>query len=254
MVGLLYTCLSRNDIKGFVDCLMEYIEDKRTERLRLVETKILDRIGRELGRLLVDENWRYSRLLSLWRFSLRDLKKLAYGLHGGREIRYVVISALGFLSKEDYAGVRIFLDKVLNELPDWETVDAFALRVVVNLIRQNRDEMFKLLREWGCSENRWIRRLAVASIPPYVRTSPNDIEECLSVIALMMSEKDVMVRKAVGWALREISKKNIDAVYRFLLGYKGSNDKYTRWIIREGSKKLPPDLRARLYSNNFYRT
>jgi len=53
-------------------------------------------------------------------------------------------------------------------------------------------------------------------------------------------------KKAVAWALREISKKNAKAVYNFLQKYGNSKDVSTRWIIREGSRKLPENLRKKL--------
>ena len=53
-----------------------------------------------------------------------------------------------------------------------------------------------------------------------------------------MREEDKEVKKAIGWALREITKKDGKAVYEFLKKWVESGDKNTRWIIKEGMKKL----------------
>ena len=54
-----------------------------------------------------------------------------------------------------------------------------------------------------------------------------------------MRERDRDVKKAVAWTLREISKKNPKVVYEFLQRYIASKDENTKWIVKEGSKKLP---------------
>lgn len=135
---------------------------------------------------------------------------------------------------------------ILSDLSDWETTDTLALRVVVNLAKQNREEIFLLLKEWANSKNKWIRRLAMATVAPYIRAKPSDVKPCLEVIEKLMREKDRDVKKAVAWALREISKKNPKAVYEFLQRYIASKDENTKWIVKEGSKKLPENLKKKL--------
>ncbi len=53
-----------------------------------------------------------------------------------------------------------------------------------------------------------------------------------------MREKDKDVKKAVSWALREITKKNEDAVFEFLWKWADVKDKSTMQIIRDRMKKL----------------
>ena len=111
--------------------------------------------------------------------------------------------------------------------------------VVVNLAIQRRGETFHLLNNWIHSENKWIRRLAVATIPPYIRARKTDSEFCLRLLEKAMLEIDRDVQKAVGWALREVSKKDPDSVFHFLMKWTGVEKKEVKWIIREGMKKLP---------------
>ena len=47
----------------------------------------------------------------------------------------------------------------------------------------------------------------MATIPPLIRTKLGTTEACLKLIEKLMDERDRDVRKAVAWALREISKK-----------------------------------------------
>ena len=229
----LYLKFRKGDLESFRNVLIKSLEKERTEKLRLVKTPVLNSIGREFGKLIAEEDW-FQGMLNLWRISL--------GCREGREIRYIVINALGVISRRNYDDAMKFILRILYDLGDWETVDALALRVIVNLAKQNRREVFQLLREWTASNNKWVRRLAMASIATYIRARPSDAEHCLKIVENLMEEEDRDVRKAVAWALREISKKNPRKVYDFLQKYINSRNKNTRWIVKEGSRKLPIKL------------
>ena len=47
----------------------------------------------------------------------------------------------------------------------------------------------------------------MATIPPLIRAKLETVEACLKLIERLMNEGDRDVRKAVAWALREVSKK-----------------------------------------------
>ena len=55
-----------------------------------------------------------------------------------------------------------------------------------------------------------------------------------------LTEKEFFIRKAIGWILREVSKKNPDVVFEFL-----SNNLETAsgLTVREGAKYLPTKQR-----------
>ncbi|MCD6411680.1 MAG: DNA alkylation repair protein [Thermoplasmata archaeon] len=78
----------------------------------------------------------------------------------------------------------------------------------------------------------------MATIAPYIRAKPNEAKLCLEVVEKLMREEDKNVRKAIAWALREISKKDPKTAHEFLQRYASSEDVNTRWIVREGSKKF----------------
>lgn len=166
----------------------------------------------------------------------------------GREIRLIVIGALGKISETEYFETEKFLQKIAETIPDWETCDQLALRVVVNLATKNREEIFSLLKKWLESENKWTRRLSVATVPPYIRARNKDAGICLDLLNRAMRESDEDVRKAVGWALREITKKDEDAVFNFLQRWSEVGDENTRQIIKKGMKKLPEDKQLKLLS------
>jgi 3-methyladenine DNA glycosylase AlkD len=174
---------------------------------------------------LINEDWKFERLMALWK-------------EGKRDERLIVISALEKVSKKDYENSKQFVLNVLEDISDWEICDQLALKVIVNLAVQNQKEIFSLLDQWIKSKKKWIRRLAVATIPPYIRAEKTESKVCLQLLAKVMREEDKDVKKAIGWALREITKKAPKSVFRFLKNWAKIKDKNTKWIIRNGMKKL----------------
>jgi 3-methyladenine DNA glycosylase AlkD len=91
---------------------------------------------------------------------------------------------------------------------------------------------------------KWIRRLAVAALTAYIRKRGIDSRICLQLLDEVMKE-DKDVKKAVGWALREITKKDPE---RFLQGWVKVKDKNIRSIIRDGVGKLQKEKQEEIKS------
>ena len=156
---------------------------------------------------------------------------------GGRDERLIVINALGETGRKNYENSKSFVLSILNDVLDWEVCDQLALRVVVNLAVENKDEMFSLMRGWMRLEKKWVRRLAVATTPPYIRRRVTESKMCLQFLEGVMHERDEDVKKAVGWALREVSKKDPESVSEFLRRWARIEDKNVSVIIRDGMRK-----------------
>ena len=91
-----------------------------------------------------------------------------------------------------------------------------------------------------------MRRLAVATIPPYIRARETESKICLQFLDKTMREKDGDVKKAISWALREVTKKDPKSVFELLRKWAQVDDKNTKWIIREGMKKLSHEEQEKL--------
>ncbi len=234
---LIYKKLKNEDMDSTISFIAKEIESEKTKKLGITKTPLLNSIGEELGKLLKKEDWKFEKLKELWK-------------RGKREEKLIVISVLGKLTKDkkEHRAIRQFVLNIINDISDWEICDQLALRVIVNLARQNQKEVFLIMEKWIVSENKWIRRLAVATIPPFIRRMPNDSKRLLALLERVMREKEKDVKKAVGWALREISKKDSKGVYEFLKKWAKVNDKNTKWIIKDGMKKLTKENQDALKS------
>jgi 3-methyladenine DNA glycosylase AlkD len=221
----IYDELKKGDIKSIISLISKELEEEKTGKLQITKTPLLNSIGQELGKLLIKEDWKFERLMEMWK-------------EGKRDERLIVISALDKVSKKDYENSKQFVLNVLEDISDWKICDQLALRVIVNLAVQNQKETFSLMHEWIKSKNKWIRRLAVTTIPPYIRAEKTESKVCLELLDEAMKEEDKDVKKAIGWALREVTKKNPKSVFEFLKNWAKVDDKNTKWIIKEGMKKL----------------
>jgi 3-methyladenine DNA glycosylase AlkD len=235
LAKLIYKEMKKGDIKLTLALISKELEKEKTDKLQFTRTPLLNSIGQELGKLLLEENWKFERLMELWK-------------RGKRDERLIVLSALGKMSERYYENVKQFVSEILKDISDWEICDQLALRVVANLAVQKQKEMFSLMNEWIKSENKWIRRLAAATIPPYIRIKKTESKICLELLNGAMTEEDKDVKKAIGWALREITKKDQESVFEFLKKWVRVEDKNTKWIIKDGMKKLSNEMREELKS------
>jgi 3-methyladenine DNA glycosylase AlkD len=235
LAKLIYNELKKGDIKSTLSLISKELEEEKTSKLQFTKTPLLNSIGQELGKLLIKEGWKFERLMELWK-------------EGKRDEKLIVIFALMRISKKDYENSKSFVMNIIDSIPDWEICDQLAVRVVANLAFQNRDEMFSLMQEWIKSENKWIRRLAVATLTAYIRKRKIDSKICLQLLDEAMKEEDKDVKKAIGWALREVTKKAPESVLEFLQKWAKFEDKNIKWIIKEGMKKLVKEEQEKLKS------
>jgi 3-methyladenine DNA glycosylase AlkD len=225
LAKLIYEKLKEYKISQILSLISEKLKKEKTNKLQFTKTSLLTLIGQKLGKLLIEEKEKFEKLKKLWE-------------EGKRDEKLIVISALEKISKNDYENSKQFVLKVYKDISDWEVCDQLALRVVTNLAVHNQEEIFSLMKEWIKSEDKWVRRLAVATIPPFIRAKSTEIKICLEFLDKLMEEKDKDVKKAIGWALREITKKSSEAVFNFLKKWTNTQNKDTIWIIKEGMKKL----------------
>ncbi|MFW9890389.1 MAG: DNA alkylation repair protein [Candidatus Thorarchaeota archaeon] len=129
------------------------------------------------------------------------------------------------------------IDRMVEDIDTWSTVDPLCIVCLANIIIRDSDYENEIA-EWRTSNNFWRRR---ASILPYVHLSKKRIycreyaERALAAIGPHLSDTEFFVAKAVGWVLRELSKREPELVRRFI---DNNRDQMTKLSIREGSKKL----------------
>jgi len=110
----------------------------------------------------------------------------------------------------------------------------FGVEPIVYL---NPELVLQLSERWMKSNNKWIRRFGVVTLRGYKKIKTTD--KVFKILNTVIEDDDKDVKKAVSWILREITKKNADKVAEFITRWAKTNpNKDTRWIIKDGMKKL----------------
>jgi len=130
-----------------------------------------------------------------------------------------------------------FISSVLPDIDNWSVCDCLAMYGIEPIVCSNPQLVLPLLERCITDKNKWIRRFAVVSLRGYKNIQITD--KVIGLLDSVMNENEPDVKKAVSWILREITKKNPDEVAKFLMKWaKASAGKDTKWIIKDGIKKL----------------
>jgi 3-methyladenine DNA glycosylase AlkD len=128
------------------------------------------------------------------------------------------------------------IEAILRQCHTWAHVDWLAIKVAGCLVARYPD-LKSTLERWAIDENFWLRRSALLALHDSLKASGADFELFAQFAGQMIEEQEFFIRKAIGWILREISKRRPEEVYGFLVGHA---DRVSGLTLREGSKYLPP--------------
>jgi 3-methyladenine DNA glycosylase AlkD len=135
-----------------------------------------------------------------------------------------------------------FLEALLREAKTWALVDAIAVSTIGHMVVAH-PELGRELDRWAKDEDFWIRRSAMLALLRPLRQGEGDFERFGRYADAMLEEKEFFIRKAIGWILRETSKKRPSLVVKWL----GPRAHRASGVtMREAVKYLPEKDRERL--------
>jgi 3-methyladenine DNA glycosylase AlkD len=128
---------------------------------------------------------------------------------------------------------------------DWDLVDTSAPYIIGEHLRTRpREILYKL----AASELVWERRIAIVSTLTFLKH--RELEDTFRIAERLLPDKHDLIRKAVGWALREAGKVLRPALLRFI------NTHYpmiSRTTLRYAIEHLPPEKRKQILRGKFSR-
>ncbi|HEV8669904.1 MAG TPA: DNA alkylation repair protein [Candidatus Limnocylindria bacterium] len=124
----------------------------------------------------------------------------------------------------------------------WAHVDWLAGEVIANVVGESRTAL-RRLPGWARDDYFWVRRTALLAQLPQLRRERGDFELFARLAAGMLDEREFFIRKAIGWVLREVSKKRPRLVFAFLREHRSDVSGLT---LGEGAKYLPAAQRRAL--------
>lgn len=133
------------------------------------------------------------------------------------------------------------VERMIDESHTWAYVDNLSINTMGSLL-DRFPNLTNALDRWATHENFWLRRAAMLSLLRPLRSGEGDFERFSRYAESMLHEKEFFIRKAIGWVLRESSKKRADLVETWL-------DKHAHrcalLTVREAVKYLPDERSER---------
>ena len=134
------------------------------------------------------------------------------------------------------------LERLLRTSKTWALVDGLAVHVVGAIVSREPTTA-QVLDRWATDGDFWIRRSAMLALLDPLRRGSGDLPRFLRYADTMLEEREFFIRKAIGWILREASRKRPDEVARWLAP---RTHRASGVTMREAVKHLPEPTRQRL--------
>jgi 3-methyladenine DNA glycosylase AlkD len=132
------------------------------------------------------------------------------------------------------------IERLIRESRTWALVDVLSGDVVGEMSKHLR--LRRSLDRWARDVDFWVRRSSLlAELRPVKQGAP--FEPFALRADAMLDEKEFFIRKAIGWVLRETSKKRPDEVYRWIAP---RTDRASGVTMREAVKYLDATRAAQL--------
>jgi 3-methyladenine DNA glycosylase AlkD len=173
-----------------------------------------------------------------------DLRAIAETLYAS-EVHELRASAIGVLERtREKLGHRDlpWLIALVRSSKSWAYVDWIAPKVIGDIVARDPRSR-KRLAVWAKDEDFWVRRAALLTEHDALRAGGGDFALWSRLAASMLDEREFFIRKAIGWVLREVSKKRPELTYEFLRRHR---DRVSRLSLLEGAKYLPAPRRKAL--------
>ena len=129
---------------------------------------------------------------------------------------------------------------------NWDLVDLSCYNILGNyLLDKSRDILYQLAK----SKNMWEQRIAIVCTWAFIRN--RDFVDTLAISEQLLDHPHDLIHKAVGWMLREVSKRDEGIMLDFVEKHYA---KMPRTALRYAIEKLPEDIRKNILQGKFFLT
>lgn len=132
-----------------------------------------------------------------------------------REERYMAVAMTGHRKARPFQTMEALpmYEALIVEGAWWDIVDAIAHRVG-DLLEAHPSAMKKKMRVWSRCDDMWKRRISIICQLGFAEET--DLDLLYAAIEPSIGSKEFFLRKAIGWALRELAWSNPDEVIRYV--------------------------------------
>ncbi len=159
-----------------------------------------------------------------------------------REERYAALAIAGHKAARPFqtpAAMKLYEELIISGAW-WDYVDDIAIHRVGHILAEHKKEMGKMMTGWSTSPNIWKRRTSIiCQIGFKDRTDLGLLYKCIEP---SLSSKEFFLRKAIGWALRQVAWYQPKEIIRYV---KQNRERLSPLSEREALKNIVrPSLRA----------
>jgi 3-methyladenine DNA glycosylase AlkD len=147
---------------------------------------------------------------------LQDLSPILLDLWSlpEREFQYAALMLLGKFEKKLPPKFIETIETLLTTKSWWDTVDPLAIGTVGTHFSRFPDVRDIKLEEWRRSDNFWLRRTCILFQLSYKKDTDFDLLK--AIIQENLDSKEFFINKAIGWALRQYTRTDPDAVRAYV--------------------------------------
>lgn len=145
--------------------------------------------------------------------SLSDvLKILNSKIHEERMLALCIL-VLKFEDGDEKEKARLYKIYLANVkyINNWDLVDVTCPQIVGGYLS---DKPRSILIKMAKSKNLWEKRIAIISTYTFIRAG--QFNDTLEISNLLLQDSHDLIHKAVGWMLREVGKKDVKVLEKFL--------------------------------------
>ena len=164
-----------------------------------------------------------------------DLKQVVKLLweNDHREMQYVAMDITEKVVRKLDDSFLPFFEKLLLTKSWWDTVDWIAPNGFGRVFQKYPEQIRPITKRWIKSDNIWLQRSAIIFQLKY--REKTDFKLMMDYILYRANSKEFFVQKGSGWALRQYSKFNANAVVEFIQNHEAVLSNLTK---KEGLKWL----------------
>ncbi len=119
----------------------------------------------------------------------------------------------------------------LSAVNNWDLVDLSADKIFGRyLLGKSTKILYKFIK----SKNLWERRIAIVSTFAFIKQ--NKFTDALRLSKILLKDKHDLIHKACGWMLREVGKRNVGILLKFL---NKNSSQMPRTMLRYAIERLP---------------
>jgi 3-methyladenine DNA glycosylase AlkD len=128
-----------------------------------------------------------------------------------------------------------------NHAANWATTDAICCYLIGPLLVKH-PELGPRLRVWARDRNMWVRRASIVGLIPLARRGES-LDLVYEIARRLHADREDLIQKGVGWALREAGKTDMPRLERYL---RANGAAIPRITLRYAIERFPERSRRAL--------